>query len=125
MGDDGEVFFFGGQILQMLDHRLSEFNNRPAFNANEMIMVGRVFDFIAAEFIVEPVLFNETFFFENMESPVDCGQPDSGIFFSDQKVKLFRTDMFSALKQSAGDHQPLGGDLDTGIPEPVCQAGFV
>lgn len=47
----------------MLDHRLSKLDNCPAFNADEMIMVGRILDFITAEFIVEPVLFDKTFFF--------------------------------------------------------------
>ncbi len=101
------MVFSGRGLLKLFDDWLPELHDLSALKADKMIVVLGRSGFVAAELIVEPVFFDEAFFLEGVESPVDCRQANPRCLGADERVDFLGAQMSLGFGEGLEDTQAL------------------
>ena len=106
VAQDGEPETIRNFFLRPLDHGRFEFEDLPAANANQVIVV-LVFDLVTGYTVVEVTLLGETRIHKELERPVDGGVADMGIAQANSLVEILAGDMPAGFEKSVEDRLPL------------------
>lgn len=110
MSFDGKTVLPGDFILQLFDARVFEFDNLPAVDADQVIMMLiQITGLITCLAITEMTLLGDTAFSKQFQGSVNGGIPDPGIFPAQAQVELFGGDMRADSQEFLEDNFPLTG----------------
>ena len=91
VGLDDEAVGVGNLVLETLDLRTHELQDRAAFDANHMIMVSMTKLVLEADqAVLELDRLRELGIHEHLEGTVDRGAPDTGMLSMDHAVEIVR-----------------------------------
>jgi hypothetical protein len=95
-------------LLQFFDARLFEFDDVPALDANEVIVVrGVVGEFITSQSVAEAALVGDAAFGEKLEGAIDGGVADPRVLFAHLGEQLFDADVIFGTKKRLDDESAL------------------
>ena len=119
----GEVVIFAADfLLELADLLGKEFDRTATVGADHVVMAATVvLVLVAGDAVVEGNFAGQAAFGEQLESAVDGGVADAGVFFLDKAMKLIGGKMVAGFEKRAQNGVALGGLLQANAFEMAVQ----